>query len=284
MKRIFPALLLLVFTLVLCWPHAEAGPGAVPILALLARYSGGPVADGGSIKGTVTIDPIPSPAAFVIGKDAGICAGARTSPRLVVDKATKGVGNIVVFLDSIEKGKPLPTGVRAVIDQKGCQYFPHITIVPVRSKVTFVSSDPILHNVHVFKGTPDRPHALLADVANLAMKDNRVPGLPLGKRALRKPGFFYVRCDAGHIWMSAYLWVVGHPYYAVTDAKGGFALTDVPPGTYTLRFWHENWEATPVERDGQVTGYSYGDPIQHRRQVTVKPGEATISNWTIQSG
>ena len=33
--------------------------------------------------------------------------------------------------------------------------------------------------------------------------------------------------------------VTDHPYYAVTEANGSFTLTDVPPGTYTLRVWHE---------------------------------------------
>ena len=88
----------------------EAGPGG--------RYQGGPVADGGSIRGTVTIDPVPGRAAMVVGEDAPACAGARVSPRLVVDTATKGVLNIVVFLDTIAKGTPLPTGVSAVIDHR----------------------------------------------------------------------------------------------------------------------------------------------------------------------
>ncbi|MHC4547406.1 MAG: cupredoxin domain-containing protein [Planctomycetota bacterium] len=274
-------LLALALALAVCWPLVHAGPGTV---LLLGRYSGGPVANGGSIKGVVTVDPVPSPAEFVIGKDVNVCEGAKANPRLVVDRATKGIGNVVVYLDGIEKGKPRPTGISAVIDQQGCQYTPHITIVPMKAKVSFRSSDPILHNVHVFKGTPDKPHARTADIANMAMKDSNVPNMPLSKRALRKPGFFYIRCDAGHIWMSAYLWVVEHPYYVLTDAKGMFELTDVPPGTYTLRYWHENWEATPVKRGDEVTDYSYGPPIRHSVQVTVKPGEAVTADWQIRAG
>jgi hypothetical protein len=42
-----------------------------------------------------------------------------------------------------------------------------------------------------------------------------------------------VECDA-HGWMLAHIYVADSPYYALTGADGGFRLTDVPPGSYTL--------------------------------------------------
>ena len=39
--------------------------------------------------------------------------------------------------------------------------------------------------------------------------------------------------------MQGWLWVVENPYAALTDASGGFALEDVPAGSYKLRMWHE---------------------------------------------
>jgi hypothetical protein len=47
-----------------------------------------------------------------------------------------------------------------------------------------------------------------------------------------------VKCDI-HGWMSAYVGVVPHPYFAVTAAGGRFELKNVPPGTYTVEAWHE---------------------------------------------
>ena len=279
MRKTWPFVLTFLVLAGVSLPFVLAGPGFVPVLA---RYSGGAVTGGGSIQGTVTVDPVPESVPLAVGKDEKVCASAQKSPRLVVDPATKGVANVVVYLDGIEKGKPLPTGVTATIDQKGCRYDPHISIVPVKSSLGFSSSDPILHNVHVYKGTPDDPHALTKDVLNGAMKDAAVPRLPLSKRVMRKPGFYYVRCDAGHIWMSAYVWVVEHPYYVVTDAQGKFELEDVPAGTYKLRFWHENWKATPkTGADGKVTSYVYGAPKKHAAEVTVKAGEAATVDWTI---
>ena len=109
----------------------------------------------------------------------------------------------------------------------------------------------------------------------------QVDPVPFDKRSMRKPGFYYLKCDNGHYWMSAYVFIVEHPYYAVTDAKGTFELTKVPPGTYTLKFWHENWRAKPVVSGGKVVDYSYEKPLMHSVQVTVKGGEAAEANWVV---
>ena len=47
-------------------------------------------------------------------------------------------------------------------------------------------------------------------------------------------------CDV-HRWMTAYVGVMTHPYFAVTDAKGTFTIGHVPAGTYTIKTWHEQF-------------------------------------------
>ena len=81
--------------------------------------------------------------------------------------------------------------------------------------------------------------------------------------------------------MSAYVFVVEHPYYALTDAKGQFELKDVPAGTHTLKFWHENWRASPVKENGKVIEYTYQKPLVYSVSVTVKTGAAAEVNWTV---
>jgi len=39
--------------------------------------------------------------------------------------------------------------------------------------------------------------------------------------------------------MKGWIVVAEHPYYAVTDAQGRFALSEVPAGDYQLHVWHE---------------------------------------------
>ena len=60
--------------------------------------------------------------------------------------------------------------------------------------------------------------------------------------ALRKivwPGVIRASCDAGHGWMSAYVHIFDHPYFAVTGPDGRFEIDGLPAGSYTLAAWHE---------------------------------------------
>ncbi len=48
-----------------------------------------------------------------------------------------------------------------------------------------------------------------------------------------------ITCDV-HPWMAAYAGVMTHPYFAVTDDHGRYALPNgLADGKYRLEFWHE---------------------------------------------
>jgi hypothetical protein len=72
-------------------------------------------------------------------------------------------------------------------------------------------------------------------VFNLAMP---IKGQMLPTK-LTRAGLIRLQCDAGHSWMNAWVHVFDHPHHAVTDERGHFEIRDVPPGTYTLEYWHE---------------------------------------------
>jgi hypothetical protein len=40
--------------------------------------------------------------------------------------------------------------------------------------------------------------------------------------------------------MLAYIHVFDHPYFAVTDERGMFTISNLPAGTYVLKAWHED--------------------------------------------
>jgi hypothetical protein len=66
-------------------------------------------------------------------------------------------------------------------------------------------------------------------------------------RKMSSLGLVSLRCNGGHTWMNAEMFVVPHPYYAVTDENGKFELSDVPPGEYQVVAWHEGWNVMRQE-------------------------------------
>ncbi len=45
------------------------------------------------------------------------------------------------------------------------------------------------------------------------------------------------KCDV-HPWMFAYVGVVDHPFFAVTDKDGSFKISNLPAGKYTVEAYH----------------------------------------------
>lgn len=114
-----------------------------------------------------------------------------------------------------------------ILDQKGCMYFPRVVGARVGQKVTFINSDPLFHNV--------RSVTTVNQKFNLAMpyKDQRET------KIFDHPEIFLQTKCSVHPWMGAYVAVMDHPYFSVTNAKGEFLISNLPLGKYTLEVWHE---------------------------------------------
>jgi plastocyanin len=196
-----------------------------------SKYKAVEVADGGSISGVVKLSGAPPELPDrEVAKNQDVCdaGGHGAKPSEAVILGGEGtLANVVLQLTDITQGKAMEIPKEAKMDQIACEYTPHVLAVPKGTKVNIYNSDPILHNVHGYLGE--------ATVFNLAMP---LQGQKIPKRLI-KPGVIKLKCDAGHAWMEAYIVVAENPYYAVTAADGKFTLGDVPPGTYTLRAWHE---------------------------------------------
>src|SRR5215468_1070043 len=98
--------------------------------AQAGAYDAGPVANGGSISGTVKYKGTPPARAKLdVNKDTDVCGagGEKLSKELVVG-ADGGIQYAVVSIPSITKGKPF-SDQKPVLDQKGCEYAPHITVM-----------------------------------------------------------------------------------------------------------------------------------------------------------
>jgi plastocyanin len=230
------------------------------------------VKNGGTIQGVVRFrGDTRAIGRLEITKDANICGRKKTSPRLVVGP-DGGVRNAVVFLEAIGEGKKIDRSMNRVVNQHKCEYEPHVSIVPFGQPLEIVNSDPILHNVHGYD--------LQAESRSLFNIAQPIKGQCSTVKATQftHPGIVLATCDAGHPWMSAYIVVAEHPYYAVTDVKGAYALPNVPSGTYKMKMWHEGVAIIKTETEnGKPRKYYFEEPYLIEKDVHVPPnGEVDV--------
>lgn len=238
-------------------PGAEAasemeGAGEVVIAAPSGRYAGAAVTAPGIVSGTVTLSSPLTPAApTATGRDSAVC-GAAIPDGSVQQKGT-GLGNAVVWLDGVRKGKPVPLEKRIELESDRCQLLPRVQGALVGGAVNVIGHDPFRQHLRFIVGGERQPRAKV-----LLGKDEQVIPTEL---PLRTPGLVIVR-DVDHSWPRAYLAVFDHPYFAITAPDGSFRIDNVPAGSYTLMTWHERTGRT--EQKVQVSGGEVKVPVSVR--------------------
>jgi hypothetical protein len=206
----------------------------------------------GTIKGLVRLSGRPPGNAVIrMGMDpmcAKVYAGKRpVNEVVVVTSAAGGLGNVFVKLEGSFPSTPVPAQP-VVVDQRGCFYVPRMIGARVGQLLRIKNSDNLLHNVH--------SQSTKSNTFNVGQP---IVGMQYDFR-LKDEEILELKCDV-HRWMTAFVGVVNHPYFAVSDLTGAFEIDNVPAGTYTIQGWHER----------------YG-PL--RQTVRVGPGAATMVNFT----
>jgi plastocyanin len=231
--------------------------------------------EGGKVTGVVTLagDPPKSKRATfpkdLDPKDAKLCNGKRPLIRPFYSTGENdGLANVVVWIDGIERGKAKKKELGYMINED-CLFDPHVQTLDVGAKVQIENQDPILHTTHA-----------ISQGQRITMFNVGMPRKgQVAQKKVRRPGILKIQCDSGHTWMRAWIHAFMHPYHTVTDADGKFEIADVPPGTYTLNFWHENSgtqsKTITVAPNGAVTegvtfevqplpeGHEHGHAHQH---------------------
>jgi hypothetical protein len=190
-------------------------------------------AEWGSVKGRFVVDAKPpEPKPLLVDKD-NFCLGLKPLPpneELVLGKDNTLV-NAIVYLYLPRRGKvEIHPDYEAafkepvVLDNRGCQFHPHVTLVRVGQKLIVKNSDPTGHNTNLglFSQNPIVPANSQVEVK--ANKEGRVP-MP-------------VQCNI-HPFMKAHLLSQPHPYMAVSGDDGTFEIKNLPAGKHDLKFWHE---------------------------------------------
>jgi len=117
---------------------------------------------------------------------------------------------------------------------------PHVLPVMTGTRVEWPNNDSILHNVFsVSEACPFDLDLYKAPVIKSVKFD--------------KPGRVDVFCSI-HTRMNCIVLVVENPYFASTNEKGGYSITNVPPGTYKLKAWHERLPAQSQDITVPETG------------------------------
>lgn len=125
--------------------------------------------------------------------------------------------------------------------QQGAMFAPHVLPVVAGTTVEWPNNDQIFHNVFsvsdakqfdlgLYKGNPPEKHI-----------------------TFDKPGRVDVFCSI-HANMHCVVLVLENPYYALTDTRNHYAISNVPAGTYKLTAWHERMPLQNKEITVPATG------------------------------
>ncbi len=238
---------------------------SLPALCLLApgpagaqaqKYQVSPPAQAGSIAGKVTLQGNPpAPAKFLINKNKEVCGtGWKEVPRIALSGGN-AIDEVVVYLKDVKQGKPWPAKKEYAIENRKCEFVPHVQAMPVGEELVVVNDDPIIHNTHAYFSESEKGGITVINLA-LPSQGMRVP------KKMTRAGMHRVDCDA-HNWMRAWVYVADSPYHAVTANGGQYTIDGIPPGTYTVVFWQEAL--------GEQT-----------KQVTVEPGKKATVDVVMQ--
>lgn len=187
-------------------------------------------AQAATIKGKISLEGA-RPENSVINMDADpVCKSlhaSETRDSKVLVNADGLLKNVFVYVKTGAAASPEAPKSPAVLNQTKCEYDPHILGIQTKQPLSILNSDATLHNVHALgKNNPE---------FNLGMP---LQGMKMEKTFFNPEVMMKFKCDV-HPWMSAYVGVVPHPHFAVTNEKGEFEITGLPAGDYELEAWHE---------------------------------------------
>ena len=231
----------------------------VVALALLHSAPNVVAAADGTITGTVKLNgTAPHMRGIDMSKDP-YCSKAHEGNPAKMENVVAGSGggleNVVLYLSEGLSGNEASTAPSSepVFDQKGCMYVPHVLAMDVNQKFKVTTSDQTAHNIHPMPAPGS---------GNIGWNKSQPPGAPPIETSWKAEEIAIpVKCNI-HPWMHGWHVVVKGPY-ATTDSNGSYTIKNVPPGSYTVTAWQEE----------------YGKQTQ---KVTVASGKPATADFTFK--
>jgi hypothetical protein len=174
-------------------------------------------------------------------KDHCLSKGAVLDQSVIVNEKNRGVKNVVVWLrpadksvtkfeaEEIHPDDAKRKAADVVIDQPCCMFEPRVIAARVGDKLIVKNPAPVAHNFFWSSANNGEYNQTIPK-----QEEFKLPN-PL---VAEGPPIQY-KCTI-HGWMTGYVRIYDHPYYAVTDKDGNFEIKNAPVGKYRIVYWHEN--------------------------------------------
>jgi hypothetical protein len=187
----------------------------------------------GNLTGQMVLEGDIPPIEKTTNMKEPVCSKEIPSDELLVDKESKGIADIFVFIPATKKPMVHPDlkaskQKEVVLDQKDCHFIPHALVCRTDQTLLVKSMDDCNHNTRTapIKNNPVNFTVSPKNRDGLPWKVNVAENLPT-----------QIKCDI-HPWMSAYCLVIDHPYAVVTGKDGKFEIQNLPAGELEFRYWH----------------------------------------------
>ncbi len=201
-----------------------------------------PRAGTGAIVGTVSLDGPPPPRRRIRMDAVPQCAARHASPPpaddLVVDREGRMRWAFVYVKSGPGARRFPPPRAPVFLEQRGCMYVPHVLGVQVDQDLVVRNEDELLHDVRMLPFANRERNFAQPSFGSEDTVRFSAPELMVR-----------IKCDV-HPWMSAWVGVLEHPFFAVTDDLGGYAIAGLPAGRYRIGVWHER--TAPEDREVDV--------------------------------
>ena len=134
--------------------------------------------------------------------------------------------NAVVWLESPSLKTIAPVGADQALVIDNCDLSPRVVLLSPQSLLEISSKDSILFQIRS-KGqkNPKQVRPLPPNLQKVSFR-------------FREPEIVPISCDL-HPWMKAFIVVMSHPFYRITNTVGDAKFPKVPYGEYDLYLWHE---------------------------------------------
>jgi hypothetical protein len=186
-------------------------------------------AEWGAIKGRFVVEGAPPKLMpLVVAKDQ-FCIDKNPANESVIVGDDGSLANVVVYIrlgrrDKIDVHPDFKAKFAEPVelDNQGCQFVPHVTLVRSGQPLILKNTDPVGHNTKV--GSFNQ---IIPSGGETKTKLDRAGAVPI-----------QVSCNI-HPFMTGYVLVQDHPYMAASAEDGTFAIEKIPAGKREFSFWHE---------------------------------------------